>query len=292
MIRDDITGRTEVYGLIGDPVIYSLSPVIQNTLAQRLEHHIVYAPFHVREEALGAAVQGAYSMGIRGLNVTHPHKHNVMKYVCGLDKTAQEVGAVNTLLYTDSGYIGYNTDIYGVRNTLRARGLTLAGKTAVILGAGGGARAAAMAVASEGAARIFIVNRTEENAIFLARHVKLYYNIDVYPLSFAALAEIERAYLVLQATAVGFGQDSNRSPVDLAFLRSVDAEAAFDMIYNPWETEFLKEAGRAGCICINGFDMLLYQAVASYEIWRGQSLPKGLAEELLYQLVAERSRLF
>ena len=133
-----IDGKTLVLGLIGDPVEHTLSPLIHNSFAECLGLDSAYLPFHVAKEGndLEEAVRGAYALGIRGLNVTVPHKTNVMRFLKAADPAAEKIGAVNTLVRAEGGFIGYNTDITGLDRDLAAHGEELKGKNVLLIGAG------------------------------------------------------------------------------------------------------------------------------------------------------------
>lgn len=142
----DINGTTRVCGLIGNPVGHSISPVIHNSLARLMDMNMVYTTFKVEKGDVVTAVNGAYALNILGLNVTVPHKQAVMESLVDIDPLAKAIGAVNTLVRTDKGYKGYNTDILGLERELIDEGVVLVGSRCVILGAGGAARAIAFYV--------------------------------------------------------------------------------------------------------------------------------------------------
>ena len=119
IVNSSITGKTSVFGLIGDPVEHTFSPPIHNSLKNVLNENFVYVPFHVPTGQVEVAMKGAYSLGIKGLNVTVPHKKEVIPFLCGIEKRAEAIGAVNTLKYTENGYFGYNTDILGILYSLQ-----------------------------------------------------------------------------------------------------------------------------------------------------------------------------
>ncbi len=166
-----INGKTKVYGLIGNPVEHTLSPLIHNTLAEALGHNLAYVPFPVLVDGLGAAVRGAFGLGIGGMNVTVPYKNTVIPFLERTDAAAARMGAVNTLVREQSGYAGYNTDIEGLHRALISEDIRIAEADVLLLGAGGAARAAAFLCADQGAASLVILNRSKENADRLAAEV-------------------------------------------------------------------------------------------------------------------------
>lgn len=157
-----IDGRTKLFGVFGDPIGHTFSPMIHELLIEAYRENMAYAAYHVESIHLREALQGAWAMNIQGLNLTIPHKEKAIPYLSGIDPTAGRVGAVNTLKWTPDGYYGYNTDVYGMQRQLRANGIFLEGKEVLILGAGGAARSAVAVSQLEKAASIRIYNRTQK----------------------------------------------------------------------------------------------------------------------------------
>jgi len=276
---DNINGKTSVYAVIGCPVKHSFSPVIHNTLAKVLEHNLTYNTFEVKPEGLDAAILGAYELGIQGLNVTIPHKQEVMKCLCSIDDLAMQIGAVNTLKYTDKGYKGYNTDAYGLKACLDFQGIKLIDKTVVVIGAGGAARSACIMLAAQKVKKIFIVNRTIEKGNDISENIKKYYSTDVEVLTYEGLDTIDTIDVCIQTTSVGMSPNNEESPiVSSDFFEKVSV--AVDIIFNPWKTAFLEDAEKMGCTTINGFDMLYFQAIKSYEIWNDIEIPYDIKTQV------------
>ncbi len=263
----NISGKTTVFGVMGDPIDHSFSPEIHNTIYSLTGKAAAYVPFNVKAKNLEAAVKGAYSLGIRGLNVTLPHKKEVMKYLKGLDSEAELIGAVNTLKYTEGGYIGYNTDIIGIEYSFFTRNISLKDRCCLVLGAGGAADALCAAMLKNGAKRLYIANRTFEKAAELKDRLEGRYNSEIIPLRLSEAGKAENVDIVLNGTTLGFGKNSHICPLPDDFFEGREVEICFDAVYTPWETLFLKRAAAAGAYCINGFDMLVYQGAASEEIW-------------------------
>ncbi len=278
---DSINGLTKVFAVIGDPIEHTFSPVIHNTMAKMQNTDLVYTAFRVKTEGLEKAIVGAYELGIGGLNVTVPHKKAIMPYLCGLDKTAEAVGAVNTIKYTEKGYVGYNTDMIGVYYALLGNHVTVENKIVLVLGAGGAANACVAMAAAKGASKVYIANRTLEKANQLSEHIKKYYTVDITALEIKDIGLIEKCDIILNATTLGFGDNIDKTPVeDINFYKAKKVETVFDAIYSPWETRLLKEAASQGVKTINGFDMLIYQAVAAREIWYDEKLDDTFREQL------------
>ena len=166
-----IDGHTRTCGLIGNPVEHTMSPAIHNTLAERLGHNLVYIPFHVEEGRVSDAVKGAFALNILGVNVTVPYKSDVIPTLVDIDDLAEKIGAVNTLVRTETGYKGYNTDMPGLYRAMSSDGVRLEGEEVILLGAGGVARAVAFLCASKKVERVYILNRSQEKAKAVADEV-------------------------------------------------------------------------------------------------------------------------
>ena len=279
-----ISGKTKLCAVIGDPVEHSLSPCIHNAAFQHLGLDYVYAAFTVEKEALSEAMQGVRSLGVFGLNVTMPHKVDIIPHLNRLDETAQKVGAVNTVL-NDIELIGYNTDAPGAMNALKAHEGNPYDKKVVILGAGGASRSISFAIAEE-AGELVILNRTPERAVALASKISSEIDREVRwgMLSNHVLdEELVDAGILINATSVGMHPNDSETPVDKSLLR--EDMVVFDLVYNPLETRLLREAKSIGAQTIDGLTMLVYQGAASFEIWTERKAPvnvmiKAAMEEL------------
>ncbi len=266
----EIDGKTRVCGLIGNPVEHTLSPVIHNTLAERMGHSLVYVPFPVEAGRVDQAVAGADALGILGLNVTVPYKSDVMASLKEIDALARDIGAVNTLVRTNGGYKGYNTDMEGLYRAMLSEGLTISGSEIILLGAGGAARAVAYLCAVKGAERVYMLNRTLDKAQRVAAEVNAKTGRRVIePLAVEDHAAIPAGrYLAIQGTSVGLAPNVDEAVItDDAFYDKV--HTGFDLIYSPWETKFMRLTKAHGGKAYNGLKMLLYQGVIAYELWNG-----------------------
>lgn len=285
MCVDLVSGKTSVYGIIGNQVAKSFSPILQNTFGKELGVDMIYVPFNVERGQVKTAVDGGRAMGIKGFNVTVPHKIEVMEALCGIDPVAERIGAVNTLKLTENGYVGYNTDIIGLRKCFEERNCGLEGKTVVMAGAGGAANSAAMLAGEERAKKLIIVNRTLDKAKDLAERVRKYYDIQVESCGYDDMMDIEDPEIFIQTTSVGMGEGVWETPVKNAeFFKNV--KMVVDIIYTPWETRLMKEAAEMGAVAVNGFDMLFYQGLASFEIWNDIKVDIKKAVELKDKLTA------
>ena len=284
-IFNRVKGTTSVFTVIGCPVKHSFSPVIHNTIAGITGRDFIYTAMEVQPDCVQGAIKGAYCLGIKGINVTVPHKVAVMDLLCDIDKRARIIGAVNTLKYTEDGYVGYNTDVIGVGYAIKNAGYEIKDKTVLLLGAGGAANACGVMACDEGCKKLIIANRTADKAVRLAKNISAYYDCEIEAVAMSKINEIDHCDIIINATTVGFGDKVGLSPVeDKSFYNKKGVEFVFDAIYTPWETQILKDAREAGVKTLNGFSMLIYQAVAAEEIWFDEKYDKDLQEELCEKL--------
>lgn len=283
----DVTGKTAVCGLIGNPVEHTLSPLIHNTLSQLLGMELVYVPFLVEEDRVGEAVKGAYALNIKGLNATVPHKSAVIPHLCAVDELAARIGAVNTLVRMDGGYKGYNTDMPGLYRQLQSEGVELAGKEVILLGAGGAARAVAFMCVQYGAPKVYILNRTLEKAQAVAKEVNESFGKEcLIPMALSDYHRIpKKKYLVIQGTSIGLSPNVDDVVIDNPEFYEL-AETGVDLIYKPAETKFMKLVKATGAKVYNGLKMLLYQGIIAYELWNDIAIPDEMAE-VVYQRMKE-----
>ncbi len=264
-----IDGYTKTCGLIGNPVEHTMSPVIHNTLAQREGRNLVYVPFRVEKGGLKAAVEGAYALNMFGLNVTVPYKSEVIDSLTGIDEMAQKIGAVNTLVRTETGFRGYNTDMMGLYRAMCSENIVIEGEDIIILGAGGAARAVAFMCAIKGAGSVYLLNRTLQKAELVASEVNQVLGVDIIkPMKMADYDKLPegKKYLAIQATSVGLYPDVEDVVItDKAFYEKV--HTGFDLIYKPANTKFMMLVKEAGGQAFHGLKMLLYQGVIAYELW-------------------------
>jgi shikimate dehydrogenase len=264
-----------VFGLLGNPVGHSLSPPMHEAAYDELGMDARYVTFEPDRDDLGAAIEGASALGISGLNVTIPFKEDALDRV-EPDDLAARIGAVNTIDFADADSstppTGHNTDAAGVRRSFAHHDVTLAGRDAVVVGAGGAARAAAFALADAGAT-VHVANRTVERAEALAADLRGATAGGLDSLG----TRVPDADVLVNATSVGMEED--RSPVPADALHG--DLAVLDAVYRPLDTRLLGEARERGATTIDGAWMLLYQGVEAFERWTGREAPVSAMNEAL-----------
>ncbi|WP_298270921.1 shikimate dehydrogenase [Geobacter sp.] len=273
-----ISGKTKILGIIGWPVDHSLSPLMQNAALEEMGLDYAYVPFAVREEGLGDAVRGMRALGVVGFNVTIPHKSAVIPYLDRLSHDAALIGAVNTVKREGADLVGYNTDGVGFLKSLREDlGVDPAGANILLLGAGGAARSALVALCQADAARIVIANRSVERGEALAEEFRRHFagtQIAAIGLGLPSVAdEIQKIDLLVNTTSVGM-KGTSFETLDLSLLSP--QSSLYDMVYSPWETPLIKDALHRGLRCANGIGMLVAQGERAFEIWTGSVPPSGV----------------
>jgi len=286
-MRHIVSGKTRICGLIGDPVEHSMSPAMQNAAFQELALDYIYVPFRVKSTELGQAIAGMRALNIRGLNVTVPHKVAVVQFLDKLDPLAEKIGAVNTIFNDDGVLTGYNTDATGFLQALLAREIEPAGKRAVILGAGGAARAIAFILAERGAT-LLILNRALELdwAKDLASRISQTFAQEVKALELSRknlAVVLKKADILVNATSVGMIPLINETPVPGDLLRP--DLIVYDIVYNPMKTRLLREAEAVGASTISGVDMLVWQGALAFEKWTGVKAPVDLMKREVVKLL-------
>jgi shikimate dehydrogenase len=263
-----ITPRTDLCGIVLHPAGHTRSPALHNAAFRALGLDAVYLAFDVPPEALGAAIAGARALGVRQLAVSIPHKQAVMEHLDVVDETARAIGAVNTVTRTTDGRLaGSNTDWLGVVRTLEKH-RSLDGAAAVVLGAGGTARASVYGLVARGA-RVTVLNRTESRAAALAEELGAAASGGL-----PGLADLEHDVLV-NTTSVGLGDDA--SPVPAHALRP--DSLVLDAVYEPERTRLLRDAEARGALPISGRWMLIHQAAEQLRLWTGKEPPLDVMAE-------------
>ena len=266
-----ISGSTEVCAVIGDPIAHSLSPPIHNAAFRSLNMNIVYVAFLVRRSGLGSAIEGFRSLGVLGINITMPHKSRVLRFLDRIDDTAQEIGAVNTVVRRSSKLHGYSTDGQAAVKALSRLG-SLSGRRAVILGAGGAAKAIAYNL-SKMVDTIVILNRTRSKGARLASKVTKWSEASSrsYALEKTNLRrEVGRGDLLINTLPVDAFPRFGKILIQKRLIRR--DMLVMDANYRP-KTDFLAKASLAGAKAIDGLEMLIEQAALSFKLWTGVNAP-------------------
>jgi len=272
-------GHVRQLGVIGYPVGHSLSPVMHGEAFKQQRMNCFYGAYAVEPEQLKAALDGIRALGFLGMNVTIPHKEAVIAFLDEVAPTARQVGAVNTIVNRSGRLVGYNTDGWGFMSSLEEAGVKPAGQSAVVLGAGGAARAIAVHLALAGVRRLTISNRTPERAEELALVVhEVAPDLEVTVTT--ALSAEERyalidAGLVINCTPMGMHPDTAATPlpeINLLPQRAV----VYDTVYNPAETRLIKDARQRGIKAVGGLGMLVHQGACAWEYWFGRRGPVGV----------------
>ena len=274
-----ISAETKLFALIGDPVRWSLSPVMYNAAFKALGLDCAYVALRVPREMLADAIAGVRALGIVGLNVTHPHKTGILDMLDELDESASSVGAVNTVKNDRGRLIGFNTDGLGAVEALKQKVGGFKGSRVLLLGAGGAARAIAFSLAKEGVG-LTIANRTVAKARELASTIeeKLGARVLVSKLERAELlGAIKRSDILINATTVGMSPASDRTLVTAGMMHR--GLVVFDIVYEPLRTKLLREAKQAGAKTIDGLGMLVNQGAMAFEILAGKRAPIEVMEE-------------
>lgn len=268
-----ISGVIRLIALIGDPVERSLSPAMHNAAFSTLGLNYVYLALRVPRAALADAVSGARTLNMVGMNVTHPHKINILGLLDELDELASMVGAVNTIKNDGGRLVGYNTDGAGAVRALESEVGKLAGRKALLLGAGGAARAIAFSLVRRGV-KLTIANRTASKALELAAAIKRGVEVDVKQVGISRrelTKAIKQVDILINATTVGMYPNINRTLVTAKMMHR--GLIVNDIVYEPLQTRLLREAKKAGARTVTGLGMLVHQGALSLEIWAGKQAP-------------------
>jgi len=278
----DINAYTQFCGLIGNPVEHSLSPAIHNAAFQKLGLNFVYLAFRV--EAIGDAIKGLRSLGnFRGASVTIPHKVSAVPFLDSLEPTARHIGAINTIVAEGGILKGYNTDAIGALRALHEGGVALNGRQVVMLGSGGAARAIAFALGAEtGIDRLTILGIDEQERTVLVRDLQSKVGMAVQEslLDESMLRKVlPDTHVLIHCTPMGMSPKVHQTSVPAALLHS--GLTVMDIVYNPRDTQLLKDAKAAGCRVIPGLEMFLHQAAAQFELWTNQAAPADVMRAVL-----------
>ena len=294
MNTNSISGKTNMVGVIGWPVSHSVSPAMHNAAFADLGLDWCYVPLPVPTEPaerIGEAMRGLRALGLRGANVTVPHKQSVMLYLDWLTPAAQAIGAVNTIRVEADGQLsGDNTDARGFVADLRDHGVDPAGKRALVLGAGGSARAIVFGLAEAGCVSITILNRSVDKAHDLAMDIRALFPFcrlsgHAMPDEIAVLAQ--EAEIIVNCTSLGMTPNVEGLPWDenISFR---PGQVVYDLVYNPPQTRLLQKAVTDGAQAIGGLGMLIWQGAIAFERWTSQLPPVAVMRAAAETVFAKR----
>lgn len=261
------TGSTRNLGVIGDPIIHSLSPVMQNCAISELGLDYVYIAMQVKCDALASAVRGLRDLNFRGFNVTIPHKTNIIPLLDEVDEDARAIGAVNTVVNSEGRLLGYNTDVCGFVGALKHHGFSIDGKHVVLMGAGGAARAVVWGLIKNHAAEITMGVRNPRKALALVEYFRKYMDIQLFDWNAPEFSEkLLSADLLVNSTPLGMYPNLAAMP-PVAWEQLNPAAFVYDIIYTPAQTSFLQQAAAGGHPTLNGEEMLVGQGAAAFQLW-------------------------
>jgi len=284
-LRNSFFANTELIGLIGHPIKHSYSPFIQNYALELMNLDYVYLPFDVPAENLKNAVKAVLSLGLKGVNVTLPHKEKIIKFLDELSEEASIIGAVNTIVNDHGKLIGYNTDAYGILETLLPYKDKISGTKVTVIGAGGSARAVVYTLLRHfKPEEINIINRTHQRADTLVNDLSLkmrydtFHTYELFPPD--NVETLSNSRLIINATTMGMYPDIEDTITDIEDSFN-EEQIVFDLIYNPTKSKFLKMAEMQGAKVVGGLKMLISQAAKSFELWTGVEMPVERISESL-----------
>lgn len=280
-----ITGKTKTIGILGWPVGHSLSPVIHNEAFAALGLDYTYIPLPVHPDHLHHAVQGLKSMGFVGANVTIPHKVTIIPYLDELAPSAKLAGAVNTIVIKQGKCVGHNTDAQGFVQSLLAKDITITGKTAVIMGAGGASQAVVCGLMEQGIAKIIIGTRNASKGEDFIKKFPGHDQLESCGWQEQSFSHaITQCDLLINSTPIGMASTQEISlPINWHDVKTT--AVICDLVYNPPLTQFLATAAKRGHVIINGAGMLVEQGALAFELWTGEGAPRHLMYKLINNIV-------
>ena len=283
-----ITGHTGLLCLLGSPVAHSVSPEMHNEACDQLGLDYTYLAFDVPEEKMPEAVQGLRTMGVRGWNITMPGKNIMCKLADKVSPASEISGACNTIVNDNGVLTAYTTDGVGFMRAVAENGVDIIGKKMTLLGAGGAATAILVQAALDGVAEINVFNvrdeffsRAEEIVAKLNERTKCKVTLHDYEDPEVLRASIADSAILVNGTSVGMAPNTDRTIITDTSMFHKDL-FVFDVIYNPKETRLLREAKEAGCTCVGGKGMLLWQGVAAFKLYTGQDMPVDDVKKLFF----------
>jgi len=286
-----ISGKTSVFGIFGHPVEHTFSPGMHNAAFAKMKRDACYVPFAVAPADLGQAVRAIVPLGIQGLNITIPHKETIIPFLDDLTDDARMIGAVNTIEVNRGKLIGHNTDGRGFLRSLREEtGFRPKGKTILMIGSGGAARAVGFNLALSGAQKIVLCDLDVSKANKLGRDIRNKTATDitiVTPEALEKTAHIHTADCIINATPLGL-RPGDPLPIPRRLIQR--DQLICDLVYNPLRTPLLRAARERGADTLPGIGMLLYQGVIAFEIWTGGKAPVTVMKDALTGQIKRREK--
>ncbi|MDC0159533.1 shikimate dehydrogenase [Candidatus Nitrosopelagicus sp.] len=259
----------KTYAVIGDPIDHSLSPTIHNAAYRELELECTYIAYRVLQGDLATGIESLKKIKIAGFNITIPHKIEMMRYLDNVDITCEKIGAVNTVLNDDGILRGFNTDMDGFLEPIKRKEIPIKDSKILLLGAGGASRAIVAGFQKEGARDITIVNRTKENGEKLAEFSKQI-GLNSRSIYIEEINVLDSKFdFIVNASSLGLNGEENIIPNKLMDEQTT----VYDIVYKPLRTDLINSAKKKNCKIIYGYEMLLGQAIRSFEIWLDQKAP-------------------
>ena len=259
----------KTFAVIGDPIDHSLSPTIHNAAYRELGMECTYIAYKVDKGDLATAIESLKKIKIAGFNVTIPHKIEMMRYLDNVDEMCEKIGAVNTVLNDDGILRGFNTDMDGFLEPIKRKEIQIKNSKIFLLGAGGASRAIIAGFEKEGADNIVIANRTKENGDELARFSNEI-GLDATSIQLDAMNELNSKFdFIVNASSLGLKGEKNIIPSTLMDEQTT----VYDIVYKPLKTDLINKAKESNCKIVYGYEMLLGQAIRSFELWLDQKAP-------------------
>jgi shikimate dehydrogenase len=276
-MKDSFHLSTQIVGLLGHPIKHTFSPFIHNVAFEINKLDYIYLPFDVPPSNLKNSLKGIIALGIKGFNVTIPHKENIMEFMNNISEEASIVGSVNTVVNDLGKLNGYNTDVNGIIETLSPYKKKISGENVSIMGAGGAARAVIYTlIRYYKPKKIFLLNRTEQRAESLKTYFKAKMKFDGFKAKELVPPDItdilKDSALVVNSTPVGMYPAADDSVTTLEDSFNKD-QIVFDLVYNPPKTKLMQIAAKKGAVTLDGLNMLVHQAAGAFKLWTGEDFP-------------------
>lgn len=269
---ENINGYTDIYGLLGYPARHSYSPVIHNYLFKKNSINSVYLAFEIKPDNFKECVSCFKILKFKGFNLTMPFKKDIIPYLDKISRDASIINSVNTVVRTGDIYEGFNTDLDGFIKSLEEKEFNFTDSCALVLGAGSTAGSTVLGLLKKKVKKIYLFNRTADRAFELKDRLRKYFDEEIIileNLKYLGSEDLKRIDLVVNCTSVGMDGLSGSENMPVPENWCLKDKFVFEMIYKPAETMFLIKAKSEKAVIINGLDMLVNQALASFEIWEG-----------------------